>query len=149
VAALDQLVATLCRPVRADLAQVQQDPQWDGQTREKYNGKLAEGRARELADAPLGVKIVVLHHFLAAQRFVHRAYPDLFKKVPEPAPEAGSAPAPRQVGTGTEMLEVVAHVAEQGLYGTYDQVAQTALHTVLFNLANQARHRREAEKENR
>ena len=148
-AALDQLVATLCRPVRAELAALQENPEWDGQAREKYNGKLAEGRAKELADAPLGVKIVVLHHFLAAQRFVHRAYPDLFKKAPEPAPEAGPAPAPRKVGTGTEMLELLAHVAEQGLYGTYEQVAHTALHTVLFNLAHQARHRRAAERENR
>ena len=59
-------MATLCRPLRADLAAVQRDPLWDGMRRERYNAKLAEGRAVELADAPLGVKIVVLHHFLAA-----------------------------------------------------------------------------------
>ena len=142
--ALDHLVATLCRPVRADLATVQHEPSWDGQTRERYNAKLAEARAGELADAPLGVKIVVLHHFLAAQRFIHRAYKDLFKRV-EPAPATG--PAPAATGDGTELLELLADVAERGLYGTYEQVAHTSLHTVLFNLAKQARRRRAAERE--
>lgn len=148
-AALDQLVATLCRPLRADLATLQELPEWDGQRREKYNGKLAEARAKELADAPLGVKIVVLHHFLAAQRFIHQAYKDLFKKA-EPAPEnPGQPAAPKPISDGTELLELLADLAERGLYGTYDQVTHTQLHTVLFNLAKQARRRREAERENR
>ncbi|MGI4871218.1 MAG: hypothetical protein ACRYFX_08580 [Janthinobacterium lividum] len=142
--ALDQLVASLCRPVRPDLVQLSQDPAWDGQTRERYNAKLAEARALELADAPLGVKIVVLHRFLGAQRFIHRAYKDLFKKV-EP-PSGPAAQAPRPAGDGTELLELLADLAERGLYGTYEQVAHTSLHTVLFNLAKQARRRREAEK---
>ncbi len=142
--ALDSLVATLCRPVRADLKKVSQLPEWDGQTREKYNGKLAEARAKELADAPLGVKVVVLHHFLAAQRFIHAAYHDLFKKAAPAAPGPGAKPS---TSDGTELLELLADLAERGLYGTYEQVAHTSLHTVLFNLAKQARRRREAEKE--
>lgn len=143
LAALDQLVATLCRPLREGLAALQEDPAWDGQRRERYHAKLADARAQELADAPLGVKIVVLHHFLHAQRFIHRAYRDLFKRV-EPGP-GGKAVKPSD---GTEMLELLAEVAEVGLYGTYEQVAHTALHTILFNLAAKARRRREAEKEN-
>ena len=141
--ALDQLVATLCRPLRPGLASLQEDPAWDGQRREKYNGKLAQARAKELADAPLGVKIVVLHHFLSAQRFIHRAYKDLFKKVEQPSGPFAKA----KVSDGAELLELLADLAERGLYGTYEQVAHTALHTVLFNLAKQARRRREAEKE--
>lgn len=141
-AALDQLVATLCRPVRADLATVQVDPYWDGQTRERYNAKLAETRAQQLATAPLGIKVVVLHHFLAGQRFVHRAYRDLFKKV-EPAATGAKKAAPSD---GSELLELLADLAERGLYGTYEQVAYTQVHTVLYNLAKQARRRREAEK---
>lgn len=148
VAALDQLVATLCRPVHANIDVLQQDPEWNGQRREKYNGKLAEARAKELADAPLGVKIIVLHHFLAAQRFIHLAYKDLFKKV-EPAAPAGPPGklAPPRHSDGTEMLELLADVAERGLYGTYEQAAHTQLHTVLFNLAKQARRRRAAERD--
>lgn len=140
--ALDQLVATLCRPAAAGLDV--NDPAWDGQRREKYNGKIAEARAGELADLPLGVKVVVLHHFLGAQRFIHRAYPDLYKK-PEPAGD-GPVPAPRPIGDGTEVLELLADLAERGTYGTYEQVATTSLHTVFFNLAKQARRRREAER---
>jgi hypothetical protein len=147
VAALDQLVATLCRPLHADIAALQEDPEWNGQRREKYNGKLAEARAKELADAPLGVKVVVLHHFLAAQRFIHAAYKDLFKKVEPAAPAGPGRPAPPRHSDGTEMLELLADVAERGLYGTYEQAAQTQLHTVLFNLAKQARRRRVAERE--
>ena len=144
--ALDQLVATLCRPLRADLFQVREDPAWDGQARERYNGKLAEARALELADAPLGVKIVVLHHFLGAQRFIHLAYKDLFKKAELPTGAAAQAPRP-PAGDGTELLELLADLAERGLYGTYEQVAHTSLHTVLFNLAKEARRRRAAEKQ--
>ncbi len=144
-AALDQLVATLCRPLRADLKKVQRDPLWDGLRRERYNAKLAENRAAELADAPLGVKIVVLHHFLAAQRFIHRNYRELFKKVEVPPGPAAARPA--RGSDGTELLELIAALAERGLYGTYEQTAHTSLHTVLFNLAREARHRRVAEKE--
>lgn len=141
--ALDQLVATLCRPAAAGIDE--NDPQWDGQRREKYNGKLAEARARELANLPLALKIVVLHRFLAAERFIHRNYADLYKK-PEPAGE-GPAPKPRPAGDGTQALEVLADLAEQGTYGTYEQASYTRLHTVFFNLAKKARRRREAEKE--
>ena len=144
-AALDQLVATLCRPLRADLKKVQRDPLWDGMRRERYNAKLAEGRATELADAPLGVKIVVLHHFLGAQRFIHRNYREVFKKATAPTGPAAARPA--RGSDGTELLELLASLAERGLYGTYEQTAHTALHTVLFNLAREARNRREAEKE--
>ena len=147
-AALDQLVATLCRPLHPDLAALQEDPAWDGQRRERYNGKLAEARATELADAPLGVKIVVLHHFLHAQRFIHQAYKDLFKKQ-EAAPEGPHQAAPKAISDGTELLELLADLAERGIYGTYDQVTHTQLHTVLFNLAKQARRRREADRNNR
>ena len=141
--ALDQLVATLCRPAAAGIDE--NDPQWDGQRREKYNAKLAEARAKELADLPLALKVVVLHRFLAAERFIHRAYADLYKK-PEPAGE-GPAPKPRPTGDGTQALEVLADLAEQGTYGTYEQASYTRLHTVFFNLAKKARRRREAERD--
>jgi hypothetical protein len=140
--ALDQLVATLCRPVAVGVDE--NDPQWDGQYREKYNAKLAEARARELADLPIALKMVVLHRFLDAERFIHRAYADLFKK-PEPAGE-GPAPKAKPTGDGTQVLEVLADLAEQGTYGTYEQASYTRLHTVFFNLAKKARRRREDEK---
>ena len=142
LSALDQLVATLCRPAVAGLDE--NDPAWDGQRREKYNAKLAEARARELADLPIALKMVVLHRFLEAERFIHRAYADLFQK-PEPVGE-GSAPKPRPTGDGAQVLEVLAELAEQGTYGTYEQASYTRLHTVFFNLAKKARRRREAEK---
>lgn len=142
-AALDQLVATLCRPQRADYKKVSTDPLWDGMRRERYNAKLAEVRAEALADAPVGVKIVVLHHFLAAQRFIHRNYKEVFKKAE--APTGPAAARPRH-SDGTELLELLASLAERGLYGTYEHVAHTSLHTILFNLAREARQRRAAEK---
>jgi hypothetical protein len=142
--ALDQLVATLCRPARADLATVRTEPTWDGQRRERYNAKLAEQRALELADAPLSAKIMVLHHFLAAQRYVHVAYRELFKK-PEPAAE-GQPAAKAPVSDGTEVLELLHGLAETGTYGTWEAVAYTNLHTIFFNQAKAARRRREAER---
>lgn len=137
--ALDQLVATLCRPVRADLNEA--DPHWDGQRRERYNGKLAEARAAELATLPVATKIVVLQLFLAGQRFIHRAYHELYRKGSAPA-QRGAATAPSD---GTELLELLADLAERGTYGTYEQAAYTSVHTIFFNLARQAKRRREAE----
>ncbi|MBO2007547.1 hypothetical protein [Hymenobacter negativus] len=141
--ALDSLVATLCRPAVAGLDE--NDPTWDGQRREKYNAKLAEARALELVDLPIALKMVVLHRFLDAERFIHQAYADLFKKA-APAGE-GPVPKPKPAGDGTQVLEVLADLAEQGTYGTYEQASYTRVHTVLFNLAKKARRRREAERE--
>ncbi|MDB5270082.1 MAG: hypothetical protein JWP58_3122 [Hymenobacter sp.] len=135
--ALDQLVATLCRPAAAGVDE--NDPAWDGQRREKYNSKLAEARALELVDLPLALKMVVLHRFLAAERFIHRNYADLYQKPQKPVgPDAKPAPT----GDGTQVLEIVADLAETGTYGTYEQVSFTRLHTVYFNLAKKARRRR-------
>jgi hypothetical protein len=120
--ALDQLVATFRRPLRVDLAQVQHEPAWNGK---RYNAKLAEARALELADAPLGVKIVVLHHFLSAQCFIHCAYKELFKKV-EPVEPGPGKPIQPKGGDGTEPLELLADVAERGIY---DQVATRSYST--------------------
>jgi hypothetical protein len=143
VQALDQLVATLCRPAAAGVDE--NDPAWDGQRREKYNSKLAEARALELADLPLSLKMVVLHRFLAAERFIQRNYKDLYEKpAPVPTgPQAAAKPAP--TGDGTQALEILAELAETGTYGTYEQVSFTRLHTVFFNLAKKARRRRDAE----
>jgi hypothetical protein len=143
--ALDSLVATLCRPAVPGLDE--NDPAWDGQRREKYNAKLAEARALELADLPLALKMVVLHRFLDAERYIHQAYADLFSKA-APVPEGqGPGGRPTPTGDGTQVLEVLADLAEQGTYGTYEQVSYTRVHTVFFNLAKKARRRREAEKE--
>jgi hypothetical protein len=142
LSALDSLVATLCRPAVPGLDE--NNPAWDGQRREKYNAKLAEARALELADLPIALKMVVLHRFLDAERFIHQAYADLFKKA-EPAGE-GPVPKARPAGDGTQVLEVLADLAEQGTYGTYEQASYTRVHTVFFNLAKKARRRREEER---
>ena len=65
-----------------------------------------------------------------------------FKPV-EPAKGGSKVKA---TGTGYEMWELVAELAERGTYGPWEQVAYTSLHTVLLNRAAQARHRRAAEK---
>ena len=87
----------------------------------------------------------MLHRFLDAERFIHQAYADLFTKA-APADE-GPAAKPKPTGDGTQVLEVLADLAEQGTYGTYEQTSYTRLHTIFFNLAKKARRRREAEKD--
>jgi hypothetical protein len=68
----------------------------------------------------------------------------VFKKAE--APTGPAAARPPRGSDGTELLELLASLAERGLYGPYEQVAHTSLHTILFNLAREARHRRAAEK---
>ena len=67
----------------------------------------------------------------------------MFKK---PEAPTGPAPARPRGSDGTELLELIATLAERGLYGPYEQTAHTSLHTILFNLAREARQRRAAEK---
>jgi hypothetical protein len=46
--ALDELLATMCRPARNDLHEFQQSKDWDGDIREPYNGQRVKARARNL-----------------------------------------------------------------------------------------------------
>ncbi|GAB2954840.1 hypothetical protein GCM10027048_20490 [Hymenobacter coalescens] len=137
---LDDLVAALCRPQRADLDET--DPHWDGQRRERFNPKLAEARAKELAGAPMAVKIVVLQQFLSAQRFIHRAYQELYKRQ-----EQGARRGQPVVSDGSEVMELIHVLAQEGTYGDYDATCYTSMHTILYNQAKQAKRRREQEQD--
>lgn len=127
---LDQLVATLCRPPRAGYDPT--DPAADGQARERYNATLAEARALVFADLPLAVKFVVLERFVAAEQFIHATYHQVFT-APEARAPTGSRP-PGPPSDGGRFLELVYELAQQGTYGTYEEVAQTDVHTILYNL---------------
>lgn len=120
--ALEQLVATLCRPRKAGLNE--RDPLWDGDRRERYNSKIAEARAREMQGVPVATKIVVLQYYVASARAFHAQYQEIYRK-----PEPGQRPS-----GGFGLLGILDEVAGEGLYGTFEQTCYTNVHTLFFHL---------------
>jgi hypothetical protein len=122
--ALELLVATLCRPEKKDLDVL--DPEWDGDRRQKYNSKVTELRAKELATLPVATKIVVLQYYVASQRAFHERYKELYKK---------KKPGERQASAGDfGLLGVVHDVAGEGLFGDFERTCLTNVHTLFFHL---------------
>jgi hypothetical protein len=121
--ALDSLVATICRPVKKNLDE--SDPEWDGDKREKFNSKIAERRAVEFKDLPLPTKQLVLQFYIGADRAFHERYKELYK-----APGGGKPGRPNSFGT----LGILDALATEGVFGTFDQVCFTNVHTLFFHL---------------
>lgn len=121
--ALEQLVATLCRPRKQGLNE--RDPLWDGDRRERYNSKIAEARSRELKGLPVAIQIVVLQYYVASARAFHERYREIYRK-----PEPGQ----RQSSGGFGLLGILDDVAGEGLYGTFEQTCYTNVHTIFFHL---------------
>jgi len=117
---LNQMTAALCRVRRPDWQSVQEP--WEKQ----FSSEAADGLALELTDAPVGIKLVVMYHFICAQRRLDRAH--YGQLVP--------------ADDGMEVLELLASLAADGQHGPYEQLANTGLFTLLSNLAEQARSRR-------
>lgn len=122
--ALELLLATLCRPRKAGLNE--RDPHWDGDRRERYNNKVAEARAKELAPLPLATKMVVLQYYVASARGFHERYRELYSK-----PEGGKG---RAVASNFGLLGILDDVATEGVFGTFEQACYTQVNTVFFHL---------------
>lgn len=121
--ALDALLATICRPAKKGLDET--DPEWDGDKREKYNSKIAERRALHFKKLPLPIKQLVLQFFIGADRAFHARYQELYK-----APSGGGKGKQNSFGT----LGILDALAVEGVFGTFEQVCFTNVHTLFFHL---------------
>ncbi|GAB3256125.1 hypothetical protein GCM10027347_17740 [Larkinella harenae] len=135
--AVYQLVATLCRPLRKDLARAKKSVDWNGDSREAYNTILAEERAVvfEKKKLPLGVIMGVLQYF----EFTNNRFLERYKHAYEPADDDEEPLYPDGRGLITTFMDV----AKTGVFGEFDQVCRQNGHTVwMFLLDNNLKIRR-------
>lgn len=128
---LAQMMGIICRPERRGLDR--SCPDWDGDEREPFNARLAQDRACSLATVNLGVQQLVLAHFLAGQRHVHALYPQLFSE------KKGSAGTGGEAEEGSPLIDLAYSLADQGIFGTFEQTCRENLYTVLEYLDSSRR----------
>jgi hypothetical protein len=127
--ALLNLVATLCRPAKKRRRNILST----GDIRiPMIRKEEVEARGRRLKGLPPHISMAVLLYFAGIKEFVASTYWMIFRP-PSPAetpevPERGPL-----FGWWSKMMQV----AETGLFGTYDEVAQKRLHLICMYLVDQ------------
>lgn len=121
---LELLVATLCRPEAPGLNM--DDPEWNGDQREKYNSKIAERRAQAFSRLPMQIKIIVLYYFLSAQKSLQEQYHEIYEHPEEKTKRA--------TGPNFGWIEAIDNLAEEGTFGDWEKTAYANLHTICFHL---------------
>lgn len=129
-----QLVATLCRPEKKGLDR--ENPEWDGDAREPYNTQLAQRRAAGFSELALGVRQLVLTHFLAGQQTVQSYYKKLFDQ-----PEQGGGGA--AAVEGSPIIDLAYALADKGVFGDFENTCKQKLYTILEYLDSKRRNAHE------
>jgi len=114
---VDQLILTLCRPKRQDIAI--ESPEWDGDYRERFNPELIASRI-DKANFSMSFRAYFMLFYAGCMQFVHDRYPSIFKK--------GSGKA------GFGWTGVVYDIADKGTFGTALEVKYSPLYNVLTYL---------------
>ncbi|GAB3886109.1 hypothetical protein [Spirosoma agri] len=121
--ALDQLIATLCRPRRADWRKFQKSNNWNGDVREPFNESRMVARAKDLASLDVSLKLVVLDYFERMNNQFLEQYGELF----------GSDRQPRY-GDGRGWVMLLKNVAKESHFGDFDKVCQTPAHLLFASM---------------
>lgn len=119
--ALDELVATLCRPRREDLAAFRQSRDWNGDERQPFNEQRVSEWAAALKTMPFGVKAAVLVYFEHEMKGFLETYGELFG--------SPTRAEPRYAG-GTGWVMMLKNVAKEGHFGPFDAVCRQPAHLV-------------------
>ncbi|QHV97945.1 hypothetical protein [Spirosoma endbachense] len=122
------LIATLCRPARADLKKFRKSVDWNNDAREEYNTVLAEERAVQFANLPFGVVMAITQYFEAMNGRFLKAYKDVY----DPDPLAEDEPAMYHNGEG--LVTTLMDIAKVGVFGDFEKVCKQNAHTVWLYL---------------
>ncbi|MEA5257167.1 hypothetical protein VB264_05170 [Arcicella aquatica] len=120
VVALDELIATLCRPRRKDLLTFRESKEWDGDEREVYNGQRVKARAKELKTLPFGLKVAILQYFEAQNSLFLENYSQMLG-------DDGREP---RYGNGMGWVTMLMSVAEKGTFGNFESVCYQNVHLI-------------------
>lgn len=124
-AALDRLIATLCRPRRADLKKFQRSKEWNGDLREEFTEQRMTERAKALASLDMTTKLVILDYFERMNQDFLQQYGELFGR-------SGRREVRYDDGRGWLML--LKNVAKEGHFGDFDKVCQQPAHLLFATL---------------
>lgn len=135
--ALNQLVAILCRPRRADWRKFMHSADWNGDVREPFNEAHTRQHADRLDFLPLNLKLVVLDYFERTNNAFLATYGELF----------GSSKEPRY-GDGRGWVMLLKNVAKEGHFGDYEKVCTTPAHLLFASLLDDLLDQQEADAKN-
>lgn len=118
--ALNQLIATLCRPQRKDIANFRDSKDWDGDYREIHNAQRVNVRAKALADLEVGLKIAILQYFEAQNNIFLERYAQILG-------DDGRQP---RYDNGMGWVTMLMSVAENGTFGNFENVCYQNVHLI-------------------
>lgn len=133
--ALDRLMATLCRPRRADWRKFQRSREWNGDIREEYTEQRMMDRAKSLADVDMTTKLIMLDYFERMNAEFLANYGELFG-----GPGGGQEP---RYYDGRGWLMLLKNVAKEGHFGDFDKVCSTPAHLLFATLLDDMLDRQE------
>lgn len=116
---INRLLATICRPVRKDLAAFKESDDWTGDEREVFNEARMMMRAGELDGLLLAQKVVILTYFEQQLKAFLEQYEMLFGGESEP-----------RYGDARGWIMLLKNIAKEGHFGNYDQVSRQNVHLV-------------------
>lgn len=119
--AYERILATLCRPERADLERFRLSDDWDGDVREPYNEQRATDRATKFASLPAPVKLALFVYFEQSATEFLLSYDSLF---------GGGGEQEARYPDGRGWLMLLKNVAKEGHFGNFDQVCRQPAHLV-------------------
>ncbi|MPR36917.1 hypothetical protein [Salmonirosea aquatica] len=119
--AYERILATLCRPARADLARFRRSDDWDGDVREPYNELRAADRADQFISLSEPVKLALFDYFERSAHDFLLNYERLFG--------GGGGEEPRYPD-GRGWLMLLKNVAKDGHFGDFDRVGRQPAHLV-------------------
>ena len=118
--ALDRLIATFCRPARADLEAFGLSSEWNGDIRTPYNQPRANTVAKHFATLDTATKVAFLSYFEAMNRDFLNEYSGLF----------GDSKEEPRYQDGTGWLIILKNVAKSGIWGNFEVVCHQPARTV-------------------
>lgn len=122
--AIFSIIATICRPQRADIDAFRKSSEWNGDVREEYNSVVAEQRAVEFEQLSFGIcKAVYAYWSGMLAKFWKRYEALLGETDEEPLYQNGEG-----------QITMLMDVAEIGVFGDFDKVCKQNVHTIFINL---------------
>lgn len=136
--ALWNIVATLCRPVRKDVAKFRNSKDWNGDEREEYNTTLADERAEIFKKKlNMGLAIAILQYFELMNNVFWKKHEDLL----------GESSEIQMYLNGEGQITMLMEIAELGSFGDFENVCKQPVHTIWMFLKDKKLKADKAERE--
>lgn len=119
--ALDELIATICRPTRKDIKTFKLSKDWDGDIREVFNSQRVKERAKLFEQKlDFGLKIAILQYFESENNKFLEQYAGMF----------GNDGKEPRYDNGMGWITMLMNVASSGTFGDFDRVGEQNCHLI-------------------